>query len=435
MNEYCMNVLYSGFQGDTLAHHGILGMHWGLRRFQPYGQGYDADHEGREVGLAARLGGSGGSFSSTYGRGKSKGSIVERAKSAASRFGKKAYDVSQEAAERLNYGLDRAEKKAREAASRARSGLAKYASEGRTGAPQDSSRFTGNLYKNFTGESYYETASAGTLAKGVLSRFSRDAKRKVSDIRSGGMDGVKSALGSGYSRLQDAMRSTATNSKEFSKNARATASLLAGAFDPRSSASQIVEGRANNAKSRIAGGKIGPDMTRLSDMRVKKPGYQPLSKTIFGSDTKYGRTGIGEIAPWQLYRLGATDIGKKVDAYRDTYTDQSRRGRDRISGLADSLRGWRGDLGQRNDAIRRSVDRGQFRTTDSSREQQLKELGDMMRTYTDPNKQTSPYRFAMSARDGLQRLDEVITPAARGTKIDSERFKNLSSMEKRLLGL
>lgn len=62
MNEYCINALYSGFQGDTLAHHGILGMHWGIRRFQPYGQGYDADHEGREVGLAARLGGSGEAY-------------------------------------------------------------------------------------------------------------------------------------------------------------------------------------------------------------------------------------------------------------------------------------------------------------------------------------------------------------------------------------
>jgi hypothetical protein len=256
MNEYCINALYSEFQGDTLSHHGILGMHWGIRRFQPYGQGYDADHEGREVGLAARLGGSGGSFSSTYGRGRSKGSIVERAKSAASKFGKKAYDISQEAAERLNYGLDRAEKKARETASRARSGLAKYASEGRTGAPQDSSRFTGNLYKNFTGESYYETASAGTLAKGVLSRFGRDAKRKVSDIRSQGVQGVKSALGSGYSRLQDAMRSTATSSKEFSKNARATASLLAGAFDPRSNASQTISSRYSDRLGATRSGRL-----------------------------------------------------------------------------------------------------------------------------------------------------------------------------------
>lgn len=419
MNEYCMNALYSGFQGDTLSHHGILGMHWGIRRFQPYGQGYDADHEGREVGLAARLGGSGGSFSSTYGRGRNKGSIVERAKSAASRFGKKAYDATQEAAERLNYGLDRAEKKARVAASRARSGLAKYASDRKYG---------NDTVSDETARRLYESSGVGALAKGIFQRFGHDAKRKVSDIRSGGMDGVKSALGSGYSRLQDAMRSTATSSKEFSKNARATASLLAGAFDPRSSASQIVEGRANRITSRTAGGKLGPDMTRLSDMRAKKPGYQPLSETIFG---KNGNPYRGEFSPWDLSKVGAKDLADKLYDRRAAYDKQAETRKNSVS----SLMGWRGDLGQRSDAIKRSVDRGQFRATDSSREQQLKELGDMMRTYADPNKQTSPYRFALSAREGLQRLDEVITPAARGTRIDSERFKNLSSMEKRLLGL
>lgn len=423
MNEYCIKALYSGFQGDTLAHHGILGQRWGIRRFQPYGQGYDADHEGREVGLAARLGGSGGSFSSTYGRGRNKGSIVERAKSAASRFGKKAYDVSQEAAERLNYGLDRAEKKAREAASRARTGLTKYASDRKYG---------NDTVSDETARRLYESSGVGALAKGIFSRFGRNAKRKVSDIRSGGMDGVKSALGSGYSRLQDAMRSTVTSSKEFSKNARATASLLAGAFDPRSSASQIVEGRANNATSRIAGGKIGPDMTRLSDMRVKKPGYQPLSETIFG---KNGNPYRGEFSPWDLSKAGDKDLADKLYDRRAAYDKQVDRDRDAKKNSVSSLMGWRGDLGQRSDAIKRSVDRGQFRTTDSSRERQLKELGDMMRTYADPNKQTSPYRFALSARDGLQLLDEVITPAARGTRVDSERFKNLSSMEKRLLGL
>lgn len=247
MNEYCINAIYSGFQGDTLAHHGILGMHWGIRRFQPYGQGYDADHEGREVGLAARLGGSGGSFSSTYGRGRSKGSIVERAKSAASKFGKKAYDVSQEAAERLNYGLSRAEKKARAAASKARSGLAKYASDRKYG---------NDTVSDETARRLYESSGVGALAKGIFSRFGHDAKRKVSDIRSGGMDGVKFALGSGYSRLQDAMRSTATSSKEFSRNARATASLLAGAFDPRSNASQTISSRYSDRSGATRSGRL-----------------------------------------------------------------------------------------------------------------------------------------------------------------------------------
>ena len=38
-----MNDLY-------LKHHGILGMKWGVRRFQPYDAGYQADHIGRFVG-------------------------------------------------------------------------------------------------------------------------------------------------------------------------------------------------------------------------------------------------------------------------------------------------------------------------------------------------------------------------------------------------
>jgi hypothetical protein len=36
---------------DELMHYGILGMHWGIRRYQDYGEGgYDPDHEGRFVG-------------------------------------------------------------------------------------------------------------------------------------------------------------------------------------------------------------------------------------------------------------------------------------------------------------------------------------------------------------------------------------------------
>lgn len=36
-----------------LAHHGILGMKWGVRRYQPYSQGYQAKDKGRFTGKVA----------------------------------------------------------------------------------------------------------------------------------------------------------------------------------------------------------------------------------------------------------------------------------------------------------------------------------------------------------------------------------------------
>lgn len=41
---------------DYIAHHGILGMKWGIRRFQPYGRGYTRidGKRGKETGQAKR---------------------------------------------------------------------------------------------------------------------------------------------------------------------------------------------------------------------------------------------------------------------------------------------------------------------------------------------------------------------------------------------
>lgn len=37
-------------QKNTLQHHGVIGMKWGIRRYQPYGEGYDAEHKGKFIG-------------------------------------------------------------------------------------------------------------------------------------------------------------------------------------------------------------------------------------------------------------------------------------------------------------------------------------------------------------------------------------------------
>lgn len=43
MGTYCIN-------SDELYHHGVLGMRWGIRRYQPYGTAYDAEHKGKFIG-------------------------------------------------------------------------------------------------------------------------------------------------------------------------------------------------------------------------------------------------------------------------------------------------------------------------------------------------------------------------------------------------
>ena len=239
-NEMTIALFHSewGIQNDDyLQHYGILGMHWGIRRYQPYGEGgYDPDHEGKNIGLAARLAGHTGSYSDAIKRGSS--------------FGNRAKAVASEAVERFNYASDRTAQGILNAGKKAKSSLAKYAS---------TERINGHSIEDDKYRNLLESSGFGTLAKGVGIQLKADARRGINSIKHTSLDDVKSALGSGASRFQEAMSRTAVKSKEFGRNAAMTAALFGGALDPKNEGFTKVQ-----AKSDVASGLSGKSSSLYS---------------------------------------------------------------------------------------------------------------------------------------------------------------------------
>ena len=301
-NTITLNSLYSQMNQSELYHHGILGMHWGIRRFQPYGQGYDPKNEGKETGLAARLAAQTDSYSKLYGRGSNMARAKQYAKQYAKQLGSRAKSGVNEALERLNYANDRLGENLKDAGKKAKAGLAKYA------AGYDT---------DLDARRTYESASASDLARGVLSTFGSRAKIKVSDLKRTSWDDVRSAMGDGASRFQESMAKTKIASKQFSTNAQATMALLRGAMDPRSSASQIIEGRTPGGSKkydRLSPGitpvdrASGSDYTKYLSGTLTPLNFNSLAKNIYDPGTNGG---------WKEYERDEVLTPDFIDAAHD----------------------------------------------------------------------------------------------------------------------
>jgi hypothetical protein len=161
------------------------------------------------------------------------------------------------------------------------------------------------------------------LAKAVARQFKENAGHRVSQLKQTSMADVQSMLGNGASAFKNTMAKTKVNAKNFSRNAAITAALLGGAFDPTSSASQLISGRYQ-PKVRKAGGSYGKDMTRLEPLGNKRPSTLGLNEL----------TTKGYLSPYDMESIGRkTGSNALVKRGSDLYDRRAARTNNRLFGF------------------------------------------------------------------------------------------------------